>query len=132
VDIEGAKAAYYGFLSVGDRAVADPAQDWRSEFAKYAIEPVLSAVVAEVEGMASRDVRSVGHSAFYASATSAKPDQVELQVCNDVSGVDRVDSNGSSVGSGSGNRHPQGVTVIRQVDRHWYINKIVPHSDITC
>lgn len=133
VDIEGAKAAYYGFLSVGDRAVADPTQDWREEFAKYAVEPVLSAVVAEIQELASMEVRSVGHSIFLASATSIEPNKVQLRVCNDVSGVDRVNvSDGASVGAASGDRHPQDVSVTRSGNSHWFVSNVIPHFDATC
>jgi hypothetical protein len=132
VDIDGAKAAYYGFLAVGDRAVADPTQDWRPEFAKYAIDPVLSSVVSEIAELADMGVRSIGHSAFYALATEVSTDKVKLRVCNDVSGVDRVDVNGASVGAASGDRHPQDVTVSRGTDRHWHVSFVVPHLDATC
>ena len=45
VDIAGAKAAYYGWLDFGDRALQDPGRDWSAEAAKWATEPHLSAIL---------------------------------------------------------------------------------------
>jgi hypothetical protein len=132
VDIEGAKAAYYGFLTVGDRAVADPTQDWREEFAKYAVDPALSAALSDVDDMASSGIRAVGHSSFSAATTTVSLRQVELRVCNDVSGVDYQSiSSGSSVKSGP-DRLLQDVVVSRGKESRWFVSRVIPHFEAKC
>jgi len=132
VDIEGAKAAYFGFLSVGDRAVADPTREWREEFAKYAVEPVLSAALSDINDLAEGGITAVGHSTFTALATVATTDKVMLRVCNDVSGVDyRSAESGASVKSGP-NHLLQDVTVEHSASGQWAVSDVNPQFEAKC
>lgn len=133
VDIKGAEKAYRGFADVADRAARDPDKNWAPELRKYLTEPLASDVAREIEGMVKRNVKSIGHSAFAARVVDAGDNSVKLRICNDISGIDRVDaSDGHSVKAATGGRHPQDAELIKNENNVWKIRTLVGYPDQEC
>ncbi len=133
IDIEGAKAAYYGFVDVADRAVHDPTQNWEPEIRRFAIDPAAADALSEISDMVATHSRFTGHASFSATAKKASRSEIALWICVDNRGQDVIDvATGKSVKAGLGGRHPQEAVMSLAADGHWFLRNVRGFPDRTC
>src|SRR5690606_18128102 len=111
----------------------DPTRDWRTEAAEYAMEPLLSLGIAQLQDLVEKKIHSEGHATYEGSVAEVSPNQVKLRICNDVRGIDWLDNDtGTSVKPGPGDRRWQDVTVARGDGGRWLVKSIKTDADAAC
>lgn len=133
VDVEAIKAAYRGHVEVGDRATHDPTQDWSTEAARFAMEPLLSLGIVQIQDLAKKKVHSEGHVTYEGEVVEVGANEARLHVCNDDRGINWLDdATGISVKPGAGDRLWQDIIVARDEAGRWLVRSVKTETDAAC
>ena len=97
----GALTAYRQAWTVVDQAYADPTQSWEPKIRQYIADPYALVVLKSLQGLASKQLHTVGSNKVDAVVTAVEGSgdgaKVTIEACIDSSGGDLLDVNGKSV-----------------------------------